>query len=177
MLSQFILNNFWLLAELGWIIATSIKTFLSCCLNKSYSCSEFFPWVMTPVNSTSRRASTWNQCSFSSGSAHHAPPYISSSFSELCNQSSWAITTNGLYVEYFQIFCITCWDNPSTRYLHVEASPLSCKSMVRLRGSQKLVVLHPVRLQAQWRTIWHSNNTILTLSAKFLRYQNNLCYE
>lgn len=40
---------------------------------------------MTPVNSTSLRASTSNQWLVSSGSAHHAPPYRSSSLSEPCS--------------------------------------------------------------------------------------------
>lgn len=48
-----------------------------------YCVSEDLPWVMTPVYSTSRRASSWNQCSFSSLSAHQPPPYTSSSSSEL----------------------------------------------------------------------------------------------
>lgn len=54
-------------------------------LGRTHWVSEFLPWVMTPVNSTSLRASTWNQLLVSSGSAHHAPPYRSSSFSEPCS--------------------------------------------------------------------------------------------
>lgn len=54
-------------------------------LARTHWVSEFLPCVMTPVNSTSLRASTWNQLLVSSGSAHHAPPYRSSSFSEPCS--------------------------------------------------------------------------------------------
>lgn len=54
-------------------------------LGRTHWVSEFLPCVMSPVNSTSLRASTWNQLLVSSGSAHHAPPYRSSSFSEPCS--------------------------------------------------------------------------------------------
>lgn len=60
--------------------------------SRTHYCSEFLPWVMTPVNSTSRRASTSNQWLVSSGSAHHAPPYRSSSLSEPCGRHSWSQT-------------------------------------------------------------------------------------
>lgn len=67
--------------SLSWILQARIKL-----LWKTHNCSEFLPWVMTPVNSTSRRASTSNQWMVSSGSAHHAPPYRSSSFPEPCRR-------------------------------------------------------------------------------------------
>lgn len=39
-------------------------------------------------------------------------------------------------------------------YLHVESSSLSCEAVMWLRGGQQLVLLHPVRLQTQRRTLW-----------------------
>lgn len=44
-------------------------------------------------------------------------------------------------------------------YLHVESPPLSREAVVRLRGSQQLVVFHPVRLQAKRRTLWEETRT------------------
>lgn len=52
------------------------------CSSASYSFKESRPWVITPVNSVSLRASISNQWIVSSEFAHHAPPLRSSSSSE-----------------------------------------------------------------------------------------------
>lgn len=71
---------------------------------------------MTPVNSTSRRASTSNQWLVSSVSAHHAPPYM---FSSLSVPWSWPDIFLGpvlshTYIPYLRgydeiIWLPACW--------------------------------------------------------------------
>lgn len=87
-------------------------------LGRTYWVSEFLPWVMIAVNSTSLRASTWNQWLVSSGSAHHAPPYRSSSFSEPCScttavfrtsLSSWLENKFGPQPCHYPNFPNWCW--------------------------------------------------------------------
>lgn len=58
------------------------SVFMHLCIFVSYSFKESRPWVMTPVNSVSLRASISNQWILSSEFAHHAPPLMSSSSSE-----------------------------------------------------------------------------------------------
>lgn len=130
--------------------------------SRTHRFSEFLPWVMTPVNSTSLWASTSNQWFFSSGSAHHAPPYRSSSLSEPCRRSqAWSLTFPVLIADLL-FSPMTCYINMELLcvYLHVEASPLGCEAVVRLRGSQQLVVLYPVRLHTQRRTYWEEKQNI-----------------
>lgn len=100
--------------------------------SRTHCLSEFLPWVMTPVNSTSLRASTSNQWLFSSGSAHHAPPYRSSSLSEPCRWPyAWSLTFLVLRTDLsfyswhggltWSCVCIpACWGVPSGPWSHDE---------------------------------------------------------
>lgn len=58
---------------------------------------------MTPVNSTSLWASTSNQWLASSVSAHHAPPYRSSSSSEACRWRQHQQNLNHLQWHYWEL--------------------------------------------------------------------------
>lgn len=109
-----------------------------------HSVRESRPWVMTPVNSVSLRASISNQWIVSSEFAHHAPPLMLSSSSDPWKQQTpECILPNCLAPLLFGWTFV---------YLHVEARPLRRETILRHRGRWKLVGLNLMGLHPQRRT-------------------------